>query len=240
VTPDFMAYALYSTGFRGGGFSPRPANALQPVPFGPEDVTSYEVGFKSEWLDHKVRLNVDGFYMLDNGQQNFRVDTDASGATWFHELNAGNSINDGFEVELAARPIQGLQIDSSLGYLHYRLKDDAQSAETGICTHFTDGSLCPQTRAPKWTFSAGVQYTIDLGMHGSLTPRMDAQVISRVYYIPMVGDCTAPMGDVACPFNKAKLVSTNASGVAGGLDYQPGYTLLNAHLTWNSVDHKST
>jgi iron complex outermembrane receptor protein len=238
VTPDFMAYALYSTGFRGGGFSPRPANALQPVPFGPEDVTSYEIGFKSEWLDHKVRLNADGFYMLDNGQQNFRVDTDASGATWFHELNAGNSINDGFEIELAARPIQGLQIDSSLGYLHYRLKDDAQSAETGICTHFTDGSLCPQTRAPKWTFSAGVQYAIDLGMYGTLTPRMDAQIISRVYYIPMVGDCTMPMGSVACPFDKAKLVSTDASGVAGGLDYQPGYTLLNAHLTWDSPDHK--
>ena len=148
ATPDLMAYALYSTGFRGGGFSPRPANALQPVPFGPEDVTSYEIGFKSEWLDHRVRLNADVFYMLDNGQQNFKTDVDSSGATWFHELNAGNSVNEGFEVELSARPIPNLQIDSSLGYLHYRLKDDAQSQATQICTHFSDGSLCPQTRAP--------------------------------------------------------------------------------------------
>ena len=240
ATPDFMAYALYSTGFRGGGFSPRPANALQPVPFGPEDITSYELGFKSEWLEHKVRLNADVFYMLDDGQQNFKNDTDSSGANWFHELNAGNSVNEGFEVELALRPIQGLQFDSSLGYLHYRLKDDDQSRTTLICTHFSDGSLCPQTRAPKWTGSAGVQYKIDMGAMGSITPRLDAQVISRVYYGSVVASCSVavlpcPAADVVEP-NKAILLSTAASGVAGGLDYQPGYSLLNGRITWESPD----
>ena len=253
ATPDLMGYALYSTGFRGGGFSPRPSDAKQPVPFGPEDVTSYELGFKSEWLQHKVRLNADVFYMLDNGQQNFKTDCDPGTGPgtpnacvqWFHELNAGNSINEGFEAELAVRPIDGLQIDSSLGYLHYELKTDTQSDTTLICTHFSDGSLCPQTRAPKWTFSAGVQYRFDLGGMGSLTPRMDAQVISRVYYIPIDSTCfpavpagqTCPTADVVYP-SKSQLVSTAASGVAGGLDYQPGYTLLNAHLTWESPDHK--
>ena len=231
ATPDLMAYALYSTGFRGGGFSPRPANALQPVPFGPEDVTSYEIGFKSEWLDHRVRLNADVFYMLDNGQQNFKTDVDASGATWFHELNAGNSVNEGFEVELAARPIPGLQIDSSLGYLHYRLKDDAQSQATQICTHFSDGSLCPQTRAPKWTGSVGVQYRVETGGWGSITPRLDATVISRVYYIPISNLNGAPPP-------KSELISTAASGVAGGLNYQPGYTTLNGRISWDSPDGK--
>jgi len=245
ATPDLMAYALYSTGFRGGGFSPRPANALQPVPFGPEDVTSYEIGFKSEWLNHRVRLNADVFYMLDNGQQNYKTDVDSSGATWFHELNAGNSINKGFEVELSARPIPNLTVDSSLGYLHYQLKDDEQSRTTLICTHFSDGSLCPQTRAPKWTFSAGVQYRIETGGWGAITPRLDANVISRVYYIPIAASCDGTFdssgacaaGHVINP-DKATLVSTAPSGVAGGLDYQPGYTTLNGRLTWDSPDGK--
>ena len=231
ATPDLLAYALYSTGFRGGGFSPRPANALQPVPFGPEDITSYELGFKSEFLEHRVRLNADIFYMQDDGQQNFKTDVDSSGATWFHELNAGNSINKGFEVELALRPIEGLQIDSSLGYLHYQLKDDAQSAATQICTHFSDGTLCPQTRAPKWTGSLGIQYKMDMGMAGSLTPRLDASVISRVYYIPIANVNGAPPP-------RSELISTAASGVAGGLDYQPGYTLLNGRITWDAPGGK--
>jgi len=244
-TPDIMTYALYSTGFRGGGFSPRPANALQPVPFGPEDVTNYEIGIKSEWFDHRVRLNADLFYMEDDGQQNYKTDVDSSGATWFHELNAGNSINKGFEVELQARPIAGLQIDSSLGYLHYELKDDEQSRTTLICTHFSDGSLCPQTRAPKWTFSAGAQYRFETGAWGSITPRLDVQAISRVYFIPLIGSCSVavapggscPAGDVI-PFDKAKLLSTAASGVPGGLDYQPGYMLLNGRITWQAPDGK--
>ena len=46
------------------------------------------------------------------------------------------------------------------------------------------------------------------------------------------------MGTVACPFDKSKLLSTAASGVAGGLDYQPGYTLLNGRITWASPDGK--
>ena len=250
ATPDLMAYALYSTGFRGGGFSPRPATQYQPVPFGPEDVTSYEVGFKSEWLEHRVRLNADAFYMLDNGQQNYKTDCDphfGCSVTWFHELNAGNSVNEGFEVELATRPIPNLQIDSSLGYLHYRLKDDEQSRTTLICTHFSDGSLCPQTRAPKWTFSAGVQYRVDMGHMGALTPRIDANVISRVYYIPIAASCSVaiptggacPAGDVVNP-DKAELLSTAASGVAGGLDYQPGYTIVNGRLTWDLPDGKTS
>jgi iron complex outermembrane receptor protein len=244
-TPDVMAYALYSTGFRGGGFSPRPANALQPVPFGPEDVTSYEAGVKSEWFEHRLRLNADLFWMEDKGQQNFKTDVDSSGATWFHELNAGNSTNKGFEIELAARPIEGLQIDSSLGYLHYELHNDIQSQTTLICTHFSDGSLCPQTRAPKWTFSFGAQYRFEMGKYGSITPRMDAQVISRVYFIPITASCSSnpgpgnpcPPGDIVNP-NKQILVSTDASGVAGGLNYQPGYTLLNGRITWIAPDNK--
>ena len=243
VTPDLMTYALYSTGFRGGGYSPRPSDAVQAVPFGPEDVTNYELGFKSEWFDHRVRFNGDVFYMRDNGQQNFKVDLDSLGNIWFHELNAGNSINSGVELELQARPIRGLQIDSALGYLHYRLKDNELSRTTLICTHFSDGSLCPQTRAPEWTFSAGIQYRLEMGGLGSITPRLDAQVISRVYFaVPAAGCSVAfPLGG-ACPEgkvvgpDKAVLISTAASGVAGGLDYQPGYTLLNGRLTWESPD----
>jgi iron complex outermembrane recepter protein len=34
-TPDLMTYLRYSTGFKGGGFSPRPADGLQTVPFRP-------------------------------------------------------------------------------------------------------------------------------------------------------------------------------------------------------------
>ena len=38
-TPDVMTYAQFSTGFKGGGISPRPYVPEQVTPFGPETLT---------------------------------------------------------------------------------------------------------------------------------------------------------------------------------------------------------
>ncbi len=55
-TDDVMVYASIATGCKGGGSNPRPFNAAQLIPFNPEKVTSHEIGFKSDFLDRKVRL----------------------------------------------------------------------------------------------------------------------------------------------------------------------------------------
>src|SRR5690606_38034679 len=54
---SFLAYASVSTGFKGGGVNPRPFVADQALPFNPETLTTYEIGFKSDLLDRRVRLN---------------------------------------------------------------------------------------------------------------------------------------------------------------------------------------
>ncbi len=90
-----------------------------------------------------------------------------------------------------------------------------------------------------------MQYRIETGGWGAITPRLDAQVISRVYYATISASCAVavapgaacPAGQVVNP-NKAILLSTAASGVAGGLDYQPGYTTLNGRISWDSPDGK--
>ena len=58
-----------STGFRGGGFGPRPANALQVAAFQPEFIDSFEVGVKSDWLDGRLRFNGDVYYMENTDKQ---------------------------------------------------------------------------------------------------------------------------------------------------------------------------
>src|SRR5262249_41804486 len=52
-----MLYARYATGFKGGGFSPRPADALQTQPFEPEYLRTAEIGEKWEFYDRRARLN---------------------------------------------------------------------------------------------------------------------------------------------------------------------------------------
>ncbi|MFO1399637.1 MAG: hypothetical protein U1F30_00250 [Steroidobacteraceae bacterium] len=55
-----MTYASVSTGFKGGGTNPRPFYPARSQPFDKENVTAYEVGFKSRLLDRRVRVNVAG------------------------------------------------------------------------------------------------------------------------------------------------------------------------------------
>ena len=46
---DLMTYAQVSTGYKGGGVNPTPYVPDQAVPFGPEKLTTYEVGVKSDF-----------------------------------------------------------------------------------------------------------------------------------------------------------------------------------------------
>jgi iron complex outermembrane recepter protein len=57
-TLDVMTYVNFSQGYKSGGFTQRvfPPENTVPV-FGPENATVYEVGAKSTFLDHRLRLN---------------------------------------------------------------------------------------------------------------------------------------------------------------------------------------
>ena len=112
-TPELMTYVRYSTGFKGGGFSPRPADALQTVPFRPEYLKTAELGEKTEFLDHTMRFNSDFYYSKYLDQQTFAQQLDADGVNWFREENAGTARIWGLEGELQAEPIERLRIDAS-------------------------------------------------------------------------------------------------------------------------------
>ena len=52
-----MVYATYSEGFRSGGFNGRATGANSSGPYDPESVESFEVGFKTVWMDNTFQLN---------------------------------------------------------------------------------------------------------------------------------------------------------------------------------------
>jgi iron complex outermembrane receptor protein len=212
-TPDIMTYAQFATGHKGGGIAPRPYDYRQVRPFGPEKLRSYEVGFKAELFDRRVRLNGDVFYMEYKGYQgipNICVDIDgnqlpptAGGVPGLcgQYLNVGDAEVKGFELEAALEPVDGLNIDGSLS-----LTDFEFTSVNFPTTAIVVGSSRPGIGDWKW--SAGAQYEIQLGSAGTLTPRVD------VSYTP--GYC----GNFACD-------------VISQVD---NHTLVNARLTYKSED----
>ncbi len=179
-TDDFMSYVKFSTGFKGGGFSPRPANGLQTVPFHPEKLKTLEIGAKSEFMERRVRLNGDVFFSRYIDQQTFSQQLDPSGVNWFREVNAGKAKIWGLEGELQAEPIDHLRFDGSFGYMNYDLYDNGGNALL-FTGNNCDGERCYSQRTPKFTGAVGLQYGIR-APGGSLTPRLDATYQSKVFF----------------------------------------------------------
>jgi len=88
--PDVMVYALYSEGFRlGGENSQRAADTGQvPLKYGPDHLKNYEAGIKSEWLDHRLLLNLSAFLMeWDDIQLHFSSTSGGDNGAWWIEGN---------------------------------------------------------------------------------------------------------------------------------------------------------
>jgi iron complex outermembrane receptor protein len=215
INDDLLVFAFYSTGFRGGGFSPRPQNALQLAPFLSETLENYEGGVKSEWFDHRLRLNGNVFFSIYSDQQIFLGDTDAAGNLWFRQKNTGEAEFWGIEIEAQAMPVDNFMIDAALGYIHHELTDPGIS---GLCVEFENGDPCYSTRTPEWTFAIGGSYQFDLGNAGTLTPRIDMRYQSKVYFLPY-GATLDPANHIA---------PNPIEGV------QEDYAVVNGRITWVS------
>ncbi len=203
-SPAVMAYASFSTGFKGGGTNPRPFYASQAISFNPESLTNWEAGIKTDLFDRHLRFNLTGFYGILRDAQ-IGVSTCPDGSTPCAALiNAGNAHEKGFEAELTARPVDGLTIDGALSYLDFKYTS-LSPLVTGV--ELSD----PLPGAPKWKWTLGAQYQAQLGDYGSLTPRVDASYQSTVY----AG------------------ASTTVNGVRTLTNIDP-YTVVNARLTWQN------
>ncbi len=206
-TPDIMTYAQYSTGYKSGGFNPRPLTRTQVTEFGPEKVTAYEIGLKSEWLEHRLRANVAAFTSNYSSLQLPVATVDpGTGFPAFLTESVGSARIRGIELELESRPIAGLNIDASVGYLHYKTLSLGGAAYDPVTNPGgpTLSDVPPLT--PTWKGNFGAQYAIPLGALGTLTPRLDYTWQSKVFNDP-----------------QDELISM-----------QPGYGVLNARLTWDS------
>jgi iron complex outermembrane receptor protein len=68
ITDNNRLYFSYADGYRSGGFGSR-TNEVDQITFDPEDVTTYEIGSKNDFMEGKLRLNATAFYTDMKDQQ---------------------------------------------------------------------------------------------------------------------------------------------------------------------------
>ncbi|MBN1652157.1 MAG: TonB-dependent receptor [Deltaproteobacteria bacterium] len=166
---QLMVYAIYSWGFKSGGFGPSNADTMPSPEYDPERVTAYELGVKTEWLDRRLTANLAGFY---NDYRDIQLTVqkldEVTGANVRVTQNAGSSDIIGFEVELGAMPIDPIMLNVGVGYVDAKFADLTQGA---IDTGMADGDRVPQI--PEWSINGGAQYSLGIDSVGEFTARGD-------------------------------------------------------------------
>jgi len=210
LTDSLMVYGSVSTGFKGGGSNPRPFTTQQVIAFRPEKLTAYEIGFKSDFFDRRVRFNAAAFI---NDYVDIQIPVlTCPTAPCAARLNAGDARVKGFEAELSAYPIDGLAIDASISYLDFKYKASSLDPAASYPTNPGGVSANDPPASPPWKFSLGAQYKIDLDKAGSITPRFDVTYEDK-------------------KFGGASVVNNERL-----LNFVPAYTLANARVTWQNAD----
>src|SRR5690554_277454 len=113
---------------------------------GNERYDQFETGFKTTWLNDRLRFNLT-FYKINNKNINLPV-YDESWTNILYYAKGGNDQRQGIEVELTGRPFENLELIGGYAYI------DAQYKEH---TSYVYGSAPLNT--PKHTFNAYANYS---------------------------------------------------------------------------------
>ena len=125
ITPDTLVYYTYSQGFRPGAFNRTSgchvpdANGVNqfciPLKYAPDSLTNNEIGWKTEFFNHRFQLNGAIYQELwDNVQVGF-FDPGQLGNLVFN-TNGQNFRVRGIEMSLDARLMQGLTVTGAASY----------------------------------------------------------------------------------------------------------------------------
>lgn len=164
-------YALYSTGFRPGGFNTVTTSAAL-VPYKSENAENFEIGAKTLWLNRRLGLNLDFFYMIQNNLLIDEADPIAPPQFGFFYLaNVGQAVNYGVEFSSVARLTDWWTANASVGWLHaQKTKGTANGAsvvgEPLENTRVWTVDLRTDFRYPvrnDWALLGGVNYHLESG-----------------------------------------------------------------------------
>ena len=165
---DTLLYASYNRGAKGGGWSADTSGFVNPqnLPYEPEKLTDYELGFKSTFWDQRARLNGSLFYYDYKDYQGFFL---YGTNTVVRNVNATDK---GGELELTLVPVQRLNVQLGLSHL------ESFVPSIPLPAGGTTSAQLPQ--APHWSINAAVHYEWPM-FGGTMSAQVDGKWDSMQY-----------------------------------------------------------
>ena len=175
INDDHTVYALFSQGFKSGGFqnSARTA-AAAATPFNEETVDNYEIGWKGE-INNRARFSLTGFFQEADGIQTVTLESVGDSFASVTS-NLGSVESFGVEGDLTYQVTDNLRIGGTFAAIDAELQDTvivlARDAN-GVPTNVADLSGERPEVAPRWTGTAYAQYEHEFANGNILSLRGD-------------------------------------------------------------------
>lgn len=169
ATPDIYTYGTFSRGYKAGGINTRPIpGSTQLNTYDPEYNTNYEVGVKSELLDHHLRLNGDVYYDQYKKIQFFNLAFDpVTGGFNSLIVNPADAAIYGGELEASWLITGRFSLDGNVAYKHFRYHNIRADAPTTVKLGFLP-NLQPNT-----TFNIGANYKLPINANNAINTRIN-------------------------------------------------------------------
>ena len=175
-TDDLSTSFSVQRAYRAGGLSFNFFRAALPLPdggdpndqavleaagivnsFDPEFTWTYELALRSQWLDRRLTVNANAFY-IDYEDQQINLQLSNNPLDRLTE-NVGTSRQYGFEIESSASLSESLDLFANLGFV------DTEFTSSAISVAQIDLDGLEFANAPPWTFGIGGRYTHSSGFY---------------------------------------------------------------------------
>lgn len=167
LSDEIMVYGSATNGFKSGGWNARGTSPEAFQPFGPEEIWSYELGMRAEWLDGRLRTNITAFYSEVEDLQT----TAATPTGAFLTTNAGGLEVTGLEAEIFWLPMENWEIFASLGLQDAKYVDlpsGCVAPNFDIAAYNRDCSVADPKRSPDETLTLGTSVDFALPALGAI------------------------------------------------------------------------
>ena len=189
ATDDILAYAFWTRGFRSGSFNARAGVAEALGPVDEEEVSTYELGLKTQLFENRLRFNLAGYLSdYENIQRTISDTVLINGLPQVLQIprNAAAAQIWGFEAEGSALLFEGFRFDASVGYTNasYDEFSGIDANRDGIFDPETDDPLAAELefeRVPEWQYTVAASYETALGDLGFLNFRTSYQWVDSQF-----------------------------------------------------------
>lgn len=121
ASDNILLYASYAAGYKGGGWQGATANAIAAATaYDPEAAATYEIGFKADWFNNRLRTNIAVFHTdFTDLQVELLDDVNLTLVV----ANAADAVIEGLEFEVRGMPTDWLTLFASGSLLNAEYKD---------------------------------------------------------------------------------------------------------------------